>query len=525
MVIAGITLLLLAASVLSLYLRYRGIRLAYIWMIFVFSTLIVWLLLVFIGVDNFSPLVVNNWMKIGSSPVNLKLEINSLNWPLVVSYIAILLSFVLTSIVRLRGNESVYTWVETTVLVVCGWLILLAGDYWSLLIAWTMIDFVEIIFHIRYKILDPDRFFIHFLTKFIGSMLLVIGISRSSQANPPSLFKNNIEGLELIILLSAILHSGVFSNIQKKPSKMNYSQVSLIILRIISFTASFYLLTYVIDFRVGLINEILFKTLFLGISIWGAYRWAKGLDENYEIHKLLLAFGGMFGYLFLSGAAEAIVYWLVLLVMPIGWLFVYSDRDQRTYVFWILCVFMISGLPFSLTFQGFKEFLIRGNFVDLILMTLPMIIVTSGFIKYASKKRGNVGFVEPWYQVFYQFGLFLPLISMGLVIFRNTDFSTGALSGWWIGVLILTLAIAAYFYQIKSKEQEIVRGENGEISIGGISISFHKVLNITEKIYILLENSLSFISRLFEGAGGILWAVVFLALFLTILKFQSGGVE
>jgi hypothetical protein len=409
--------------------------------------------------------------------------------------------------------------------VVCGWLILLAGDYWSLLIAWTLIDFVEIIFHIRYRILDPDRFFIHFLIKFIGSMLLVIGISRSTQANPSGLFKNNNEEVGLIILFSAILHSGVFSKTQEKPSKMNYSQVSFIFLRFISFTASFFLLTYVIDFRVGLINEILFKILFLGTSIWGAYRWAMGLDENYEIQKLLLAFSGMLGYLFLSGAPEVIVYWLILLIMPIGWLFMYSDRDQRTNVLWILCVFMMSGLPFSITFPGLKEFLLRRNSVDLVLITLPMIILISGFIKHASRRRGNMDFVEPWYQVFYQFGLFLPLISMGLVTFRNTDFSTGALSGWWIGALILSLAIAAYFYRIKSEEQDITLDENGEFNIGGISIPFHKVQIITEKIYILLENSLIFISRLFEGAGGILWAVVFLALFLTILKFQGGGIE
>ncbi len=132
MVITGIILLLLTASAVSLFLRYKGVRLAYIWLVFILVTLIVWLLLFIIQPDKISPIVVKNWIKIGSTPVDLTLEINSLNWPISVSYFSILLSYLLTSIVRLRGNKSLYAWVEMTVLVVSGWLVLLAGDYWSI---------------------------------------------------------------------------------------------------------------------------------------------------------------------------------------------------------------------------------------------------------------------------------------------------------------------------------------------------------------------------------------------------------
>ena len=237
MVITSIIFLLLTASAVSLFLRHKGVRLAYLWMVFVFTTSIVWLLLFIIQPDEISPLVVRNWIKIGSTPVDLTLEINSINWPISVSYFTILLSYLLTSIVRLRGKKSLYAWVEMTVLVISGWLVLLARDYWSILITWTLIDFVELIFHLRYKMLDPERFYFHFLVKFIGSMLLVLGISMSFQVNPQSLFGNNIEGVGTVILFAAILHSGVFSNTQKKSPKINYSQNSLIFLRIISFTA------------------------------------------------------------------------------------------------------------------------------------------------------------------------------------------------------------------------------------------------------------------------------------------------
>ena len=370
--------------------------------------------------------------------------------------------------------------------------------------------------------LDPERFYFHFLIKFIGSMLLVFGISMSFQVKPQSLFENNIEGVGTVILFAAILHSGVFSNTQKKSPKINYSQNSLIFLRIISFTASFFVLTYITDHRLSFLSEIFIKILFLGTAIWGAYKWAMGSNESYRFQELLLAFGGMVGYLYLTGSGAAIVYWLILLLMPIGWLFLYSDRDLWIHIFWFFCVFMMSGLPFSLTFQGLKEFLINGSLIDLLLMTVPMILVISGYIKHALKKSGKYYYLEPWYKIFYLFGLFLPLISMSAVVLKNTWLLADEFSGWWIGSVVLSLSIMVFFYQVKSKNQIIEFKNVRELRIGSISVSFQVAQMISKKVYFLFENLLTFISRLFEGAGGILWAVVFLALFMTILKFQGG---
>jgi len=491
-------------------------------MVFIITTAIVWLLLFVIQPDKISPIVVKNWIKIGSTPVDLSFEINSLNWPISVSYFTILLSYYLTSIVRLRGDKSLYTWVEMTVLALAGWLVLLASDYWSILIAWTLIDFVELILHLKYKMLDSDKFYLHFLVKFIGSMLLVFGISRSFQVNPQSLFANNIEGVGTVILLAAILHSGVFSNIQEKSSKINYSQISLIFLRIFSFTASIFVLTYITDHRLSFLSEIIFKILFFCAAIWGAYRWAMGSNESYRFQELLFAFGAMIGFLYLTGSGVAIVFWLILLLMPIGWLFLYSDRDPWISVFWFLCVFMMSGLPFSLVLQGLKEFLQSVNSIDLFLMTLPIILVIGGYIKHSLRKSGKYNYLEPWYQAIYLIGLFLPLISMSAVVLKNIQFIADEFSGWWFGLFVLSLSILVYFYHIKSKIH-INKAKNiREIRIGSVSISLQVMQIISNTVYSLFENLLTFITRLFEGAGGILWAVVFLALFLTILLFQVG---
>ncbi|MCD6577009.1 MAG: hypothetical protein J7K66_03230 [Anaerolineaceae bacterium] len=370
--------------------------------------------------------------------------------------------------------------------------------------------------------LDPDKFYPHFLVKFIGSMFLVYGISLSFQFNSRSLFEKNIEGVRFVVLLAAILHSGMFYSIQNKSFKINYSKISLIFLKIISFTASFYVLTYVVDNHSRSLTGLIIKILLFGTAMWGAYRWAAGSNGSHGIQELLLAFGGMIGYLYLSGTGNAIIYWLVLLLMPIGWLFLYSDRDPRVSIFWFLCVFMMSGFPFSLTFQGAKELLINNNPLDMLLIIVPMIFVINGYIKRVIKKIGKFNYLESWYQVFYLFGLFLPMISMSAVVLRNPRLLVNKFSSWWIGLVILSLSIIVFIFQVKSKKQIIEIDEIGEMGIRRFSIYSHGIEIILEKIYILLKNLLTFISILFEGAGGMLWAVVFLALFITILKFQGG---
>ena len=326
-----------------------------------------------------------------------------------------------------------------------------------------------------------------------------------------------------IILLAAILHSGILSNIKKKSNKKNISQVSLTFLRIISFTASFYVLTYISDYRLGFFIGIIIKIMFFGVAMWGAYRWVMGSNESDGSQELLLAFGAMIGYLYLTGAGAVIVHWLILLLMPIGWLFLYSDRSPRIYIFWFVCIFMMSGLPFSLTFQVLKEFLISRKSIDLLLISLPLILVISGYIKHATKKRGKFNYLEPWYQVSYLIGLFLPLISMSAVALKNTWIFVDEFSSWWMGSVVLFLSITVNFYQAKSKNQIIEIKNNREVRVGSLLISFDGIRIVLEKTYFVFENILTFIEKLFEGAGGILWAVVFLALFMTILKFQGGN--
>lgn len=519
MLIIGIVFFLMAASTGSIYLRYRGVRLAYIWLILIISISLVWVALLIIQPDKISPLIIENWININASPINLLFQINNINWPISISYFSFLLAYLLSSIAHLKGINSLYDWVEIVVLIVSGWVFLLAGDYWSILIGWTLIDFVELIFHFRHKAFNSDSFYSHFLIKFFGSLLLIYGISRSYQVNPISLFEKDVEGIGLIVPLAAILHSGILSNIANKPDGKVFPNKPIIFLQIISFISSFFLLSFAPHPNLSILTNLLIKLLLFGLATREMYKWAAIKDGLPGIRRILFAFGAVISLMFLSGAGEVIGVWLIVLLVPIGWLYLYTDRDSKTLIFLFLTLFFISGFPFSLTYEGYYQLILQGKWIDMFFVTVPMAIVISGCINHGSKKSGNFDDLEPWYQVFYLIGLFLPLISMSAIVLRSSLIS---FNGWWIGLLIMSFSIFLYFFRFNSEEDPIdpSKTKQRDFGLGTRIISGLQLLN--NRTFIILENLLSFFSRLFEGNGGILWSVVFLALFLTILKFQGG---
>ena len=489
MLIMGIIFFLLAASAGSIYLRYRGVRLAYIWLIFIILISLVWIVLLIIQPDKISPLIIENWINIDTSPINLLFQIKNSNWPISISYFSFLLAYLLSSIVHLNGSNSLYDWVEMVVLIISGWVFLLAGDYWAILIGWTLIDFVELIFHFRHKGLNSDSFYSHFLIKFFGSLLLIYGISRSYQVNPVRLFEKKVEGIGLILPLAAFLHSGILSNIAEKSDEEVFPNKTIIFLRIISFISSFFLLSYAPEPNLSILTKLLLKLFLFGLATSEMYKWAAIKDGIPGIRRILFAFGAVISLMFLSGEGEFIGVWLIVLLVPIGWLYLYTERDPKLLIFLFLTIFFISGFPFSLTYEGFSQLMLQKKWIDMFFVAVPMAIAISGCINHGSKKSGNFNSLEPWYQVFYLIGLFLPLISMSAIVLRSSLIS---LNGWWIGLAIMSFSIFLYFYQFRSGRDPIDFSETKQSGVGWVLKIISGFQFLINGIFILLNKLLTF---------------------------------
>jgi len=521
MLIAAVVLSLIIVCLLVLFLRYRGIRLAYLWLILIVVVSLVWALAYIVLPGYGLPLVLQNWFGYSSSAINLKLTVDGSNWHISFIYFSILLSFLLTSIVHLEGNKSLFSWLETIILIVIGWISILARDYWSILISWTLIDFMDIFYYFRYKSLNTEKLLTHFLLKFIGSMLLVYAISTSFQVNPQQLFEKSFKGMGVIVLLAAIFHSGLLSDsfISRTGNKETLN-FHTIIIRSTCFVSSFYVLSFIQNPGLAIIQGIFLKFLFIAIAIIGAFRWVKGYDEYHRSSSLLYAFGGIVGFTYLSGGNAEIAYWLMALLVSIAAMFLSTIRPKGGTYIWIPATIMLSGLPFSITKNVLTRMQSSGNWLDIVLTALPLILIISGFIKHGNSKKEVTHDLDPWYLAIYQIGLFLPLVSWIGITIKNFESITHELIGWWIGAGIAGLSISFHLFTLRSKSKVSPHwdSERNSPPLSKIFLLLRNSLHVSLNV---LRSILRFVLNLFEGVGGVLWSIVFLALFLTILRFQG----
>jgi hypothetical protein len=521
MLISGIFLFIIFVIVVSLFLRYRGVRLAYLWLLLMVSAFLIWLILMITQPSKISPLVIENWVMIGDSPVNLIFQMNTSNWPISITLFSFLIAFLLTSITRVKGNHSLFEWVEISILIVSGWIVLMAGDYWSILIGWTLIDFVELIIHFHHKGLNPEKFYSHFLIKFLGSLILIFGISRSFQINPFELFEKKVEWIGILIPIAAFLHSGLFSNYSEKSNPEINLNSMVVFLRIITFITSFFLLIYVPAPNLKFPLNIVIKIVLFTVAVFQMYGWASEKNIFIQGRKFLLAFGTVLCLMFFSGSGKFIEIWLILSIVPFGWLYLFTDRESKLQIFVFILGLLLSGLLYSLTFNGLFQLSQQRQWMDLLFIQIPMTLALSGFINHALKKKGDFYSIEPWYQLFYLIGLLFPLLSTIAIIIRISNPYVDFIRSWWIGFVMILLAFFIYYFHLRNNISKNklrflqTRNKKWKTTLI-VSLKF-----IVNKIYFMMENALQFFSSLFENNGGILWSIVFLVLFVTILNFQG----
>jgi hypothetical protein len=521
MLIAGIILFLIIIFISSFVLRYRGVRLAYLWLSLVGATFLVWLILLFTQPSNISPWIIENWIEIGGSPVSLNFQINNSNWPISLTFFSLLIAFYLTSIIYLKGSASLYEWVEMGLLILSGWVVVMAQDYWAILIGWTLIDFVELIFHFHHKALTSKTFYSHFLIKFMGSLLLIFGISRSFQINPIVLFEKKVDGIGLLLPLAALLHSGVLVNHPETPDQDPKTKTLLIFLRIISFVTSFFLLIYVpVPTLTFPLNMVLKIACFTG-AVVPMYGWATDKERVPKIRKFLIAFSAVLFLMFLSGSGKFLELWLIFPVFPFGWLTIFSEREPKLQLLVFILGFLIAGFPYSISFNGLFQLSQQRQWLDMILILVPMMLALSGFLQHGLKTKGNFQGIEPWYQFIYIIGLVFPLLTTTAVIAKISFPSLENFGSWWIGLIMSIISLLLYYFQIKKTEPDINIKPLGKIKwFSSLKVGIQYFGNY---IYFGVENALLFFSSLFERNGGILWSIVFLVLIISLLTFQGAG--
>jgi len=521
MLIALIFLFNLLAVIIAFFLKWRGIRTAYIWFFLVFVCLSVWLLLLLIPIDRINPLVIPNWFTIGSIPINLQFRITIQNWPLAFSIITFIFSFFLTGIARLDIRKDLSLWAIQIIFGVFSFLAILSADLWTVILFWTALDFIDIFFKlVILKTADRKLMLRSLSIRFLGSLILIWNTSSISRLgiNPTLEVLRGIGRNDLF--LAALLHSGILpfqsSGIPKSDSKTeNIINASIVITNFaVSSSLIIYLPSPDLFFFVNIGLIILLYILLLIFS----FSWALGTGAEYSIKNLLSLAACFISYFFIIGSDRPLIFWMNIFLLPMLMLWLYSHRSRSTRIFPALMVLLISGLPFSLNANSARGLFISGFNLSEIVLIIPHILILAGVLKRILEKGEDFHLMESWYQAVYLLGLFLPVLSIGAISFRNlSDFSL-ELQYWWIGGGVLISAFAFYYLFNRKISKDNPVHPIGETSVINRFFSMNWIFSLTLEFEKRISKIVTGFSGLLEGEGGILWALVFLLLILTVFR-------
>lgn len=521
MLIAVIFSLLILSALASFVLKKQEVRTAYIWMLLVFVSLILWLLILVIPKDSFTPLILNDWFRFGDTSISLRFGLTSLNWILAIAFLAFNLAFFLTGIARLNVRTDLQYWIFQLVFAAFSFLAILSADLWSVVLLWTALDLIELTFHLTNRRVGKT-YFRKLIFKFLGSMVLIWNIAALIKSGFNPLLNGLVAAPNTSLFLAALLHSGIFPLNTESENLFSDESGNLLntAISVTSFVVSFSLVFSLSAPEMPFIFSLLINLISYFFIITSLVRWVFEKNLREAIKLLLVGEAGGFVFLYFSGATQYIPYSLALIILSVLWLVLYSHHGKNLVIFPIINTFFISGLPISLITYGSRGFIGEEFSFGLIVLIVMQVLFLVGYLKYVFEKNDKFNNLEVWYQASYLAGLFLPLLSIAAIIFNSFFQIATEIQFWWVGLIVVTFALIGYVYarrvyRFYESSPLILKKKLAWFWEFQTFEWFFKSISFLED---MVKNFINGFSGLLEGEGGILWALVLLLLMLSILR-------
>jgi len=523
MILQFILVSLLLIVGITYILKSRGVRHSYLWFLMAAVVFAAWLLLLFIPVENIRPIQIDPWFRVSGESVSLSYSINSGNWELVFFLIGMLLTFLMTASVELSSSDRFLLWALVIFLFAAVILSVSADTLWSLVLGWTLLDFLiisgQILFggpEIRLSaILNKSVF------KLMGSVFL-LGATAYYSGGRLDLNIDEIPGnAQTLLFTASLLHAGIFPVALKEPKEDGSLDFLDEIFILISFTASFSYFIRTSEFQIGLYPRIFTSIFFSLLSLVFSISWAR--EENRKISILdMIAAGSLIVFFFLL--REEIVFikfWLIYVMSSVWFMVCYRISNRLLNIFPTLLIILTSMLPFTLLTIGVRTISFQRLDLLFIVLYVSQIMMHSGLIRKIYTESGNFFELDTWLQTMYSLGLFFFIFSISALVFRNLGSLTDEISNWAFGFSAFFFSVITTIVLIRLDRQKDLSFENTKISSLLYEIlSFKWLFKFISFLEVRLSNIFIGLSGLLEGEGGILWSLVLIILLISILRFS-----
>jgi hypothetical protein len=371
---------------------------------------------------------------------------------------------------------------------------------------------------------DNERVVIAFSARVAGMLLLLWGgmVARASQADLS--FDQIPVSASIYLLLASGLRLGVIPLHLPFSKEISIRRGLGTMVRLVPAAASLVLLARTAP--AGVPAELSPYLLALSglAALYAGFSWIVARDELDGRPFWLLGMASLSLAAAVRGQPMASQAWGVAALLPGGLLFLSSTRHRYLLPLPLLEFVAMTMLPFTPAWEGGRLYLPPFS-PFLVAFLVAQVFLIAGYLQHALREERPLERVERWVWLIYPLGLaFLPLSHyfIGLrgwqvAVSQNPEqFSFSRLLP---GLLLLGLFALGMFWS-----QQGPRLSRNLTSSLTFIFSFQWLYRILWDAYRITGRLVSFLSAVFEGDGGILWALLLLTLFMSFLfQGRPGG--
>jgi hypothetical protein len=515
MLILITALLLLVTALALVILRFTRPDFRFSWLIAVGGTMLAWISVLLWQTAMPLSVALPSWQPTSLFSESPSFVANGLSWPYALSLVTLAVALLLTASVREDFPNSL-SWAGSLTLITLGLLAVTANNPLTLVLVWAALDITELLTILR-SVESPQQSegaVIAFSTRAAGIVLLLLADIVSIAAGKSMEFLSTPPQAGLFLLAAAGLRLGVI------PLHLPYTSESTLrrdfgtTLRLVSAASSLILLARIPASSLASPFVPLLLILTAGAAIYGGWMWLRTPNELTGRPFLMIVIAGLAVASALRGASAGATAWGVALILAGGALFLASVQQVWLNRALLIGAWSLSTLPFSLTASSWVN-KVGGLWLIMPFYFAAQAMLIAGLIRHALRPstRPSLESQPAWTKGIYPAGVGILLFVQLLLGFWGWDGSLqigNILSGIAASLLTFGLLWATPRFAILNP----VRAHWVQSASGSRLDQLYQSL---WNIYRFFGRMSETISNTLEGESGIMWTLLFLALFVVLL--------
>ncbi len=440
-------------------------------------------------------------------------------WAFAVSLATLCLAIILTAVVRVNFPRAL-SWMGTLLLTTLGILAVVADNPLTLVLIWAAVDLSELIAQMR-AAEDPnlnERVVVAFASRVAG-ILVLLWADMVSVANGQVLdFRLASPQAGLYLVLAAGLRLGILPLYLPYPNEAGIPRGFGTGLQMVSAASSLILLARIPSSSLASSFTPYLSILVSLAAVYAGWMWLRARDELSGRPFWLIGMGSLAIAAALRADPLGAAAWGCALILAGGVLFLSSEQNKWLSRSLFIAAWGISALPFSLTATGWNS----GGTNSW--LTWPFLIAShamliAGFIRQSQRisTRASNEDQPIWARNVYPIGIFLLLLIIILlgVFGWNGSLQIGNL---FAGLIAPSLALGLLWLTPRLRILNPVRAHwVHPTNVSWLDRVYQGIWNI----YHQLGRGINLISTVLEGNSGIMWTLLFLALFISFFTQRS----